>query len=177
MNDIELQPVLLGDTIKLRPLKDGDFEALYSIASDPKIWELHPDNERYKREIFKQRYFKSALVSGGALVVEQKSDGEIIGCSRYYEWRPGSKEISIGYTFIKRSHWGLGANREIKQLMLNHIFLWANLAWFHVGEINMRSRRAVEKLGARLSHAKQRELEGAAYTQLYYKLADKGFLG
>jgi RimJ/RimL family protein N-acetyltransferase len=175
MSEIDLQPVLIGNKITLRPLMRDDFEQLFLAASDPIIWELHPDSERYKREIFLQRFFESALDCGGALVVEEKESGLIIGSSRYYEWNPVSKEISIGYTFIERRHWGVGTNQELKDLMLNHIYQWATMVWFHVGGINMRSRRAVEKLGAILSHEKERELEGKPYTQIYYKLERSQF--
>lgn len=175
MNQINLQPVLNGRTIKLRPLERDDFEALYLAASDPGIWELHPDSERYKRDIFQRRFFESALASRGSLVIEESDSGRIIGSSRYYEWNPDAKEISIGYTFIERSHWGVGTNRELKELMLNHIYQWAEVVWFHVGKINVRSRRAVEKLGATLSYEKERELDGRPFTQLYYKLEASEF--
>ena len=170
MSSINLQPILKGSTINLRPLDRGDFEALYQAASDPKIWELHPDSERYKREIFLSRFFESALASGGALAIEENDTGRIIGSSRYYEWKPDTKEVSIGYTFIEREHWGAGTNRELKDLMLKHIYQWASVVWFHVGKTNLRSRRSVEKLGAILSHEKERELDGKPFTQIYYKL-------
>lgn len=170
MSCVDLQPILRGSTIKLRPLERRDFEALYLAASDPKIWELHPDSERYKREIFRDRFFESALASGGALAIEENDTGRIIGSSRYYEWKPGTKEVSIGYTFIKRQHWGIGSNREMKELMLKHVYQWAETVWFHIGKTNMRSRRSVEKLGAKISHQQERELDGRPFIQLYYKL-------
>lgn len=170
MSQIDLQPVLNDKTIKLRPLARGDFEALYLAASDPRIWELHPDSERYQRDIFQQRFFEGALSSGGALVIEDADTGRIIGSSRYYEWSPEAKEISIGYTFIERRHWGKGTNQALKKLMLEHIYQWADVVWFHVGKSNARSRRAVEKLGATLSHEQNRELNGKPFIQLYYKL-------
>jgi RimJ/RimL family protein N-acetyltransferase len=175
MKNIDLQPILTGNTTKLRPLEREDFEALYLSASDPKIWELHPDSARYKRDIFQQRFFEGALTSGGALAIEEINTGRIIGSSRYYEWSPDTREISIGYTFLSRQHWGVGTNREIKDLMLEHIYQWATAVWFHVGKINMRSRYAVEKLGAILSYEKERELDGKPYTQLYYKLEASKF--
>jgi RimJ/RimL family protein N-acetyltransferase len=137
---------------------------------------MHPDSERYKREIFKARYFDGALASHGALAILEKDGGRIIGSSRYYEWNAAANAISIGYTFIERNHWGKGTNRELKGLMLPHIFQWAGTVWFHVGKANLRSRRAVEKLGATLSYEKERELEGKLFTQLYYKLEASSFV-
>ena len=175
MSPIDLQPTLIGDAIRLRPLAAADLEELYQVASDPQIWAMHPDSERYKREIFTAHYFNGALASHGALAVLEKTSGRIIGSSRYYEWNPGTREICIGYTFIERNHWGRGTNRELKQLMLTHIFQWARTVWFHVGKINLRSRRAVEKLGATLSYEQERELDGKPYTQLYYRLEASAF--
>ncbi len=173
MSDIELQPVLAGNTIRLRPLVPADFDALYMAASDPGIWEQHPDSKRYQRDVFRQRFFDGAVASGSALVIEELAGGKVIGSSRYYDWKPESREIAIGYTFLAREHWGDGTNRELKQLMLGHIAPWVDAIWFHVGESNLRSRRAVEKLGAKLVSQKSQELEGQTFTQLYYRL-DKG---
>ncbi|WP_235819357.1 GNAT family N-acetyltransferase [Flavobacterium oreochromis] len=57
---MNLQPQLENDTILLLPLEEEDFDALYFIASDPLIWEQHPQSNRYKIEIFKL-FFKEAL--------------------------------------------------------------------------------------------------------------------
>lgn len=176
MPQIELQPVLTGEKIQLRPLRVADFEALHRAASDPQIWALHPDSERYRREIFKERFFLGAIASEGALAILDQQSGQIIGSSRYYQWDAARKHIAIGYTFIERQYWGTGANRELKHLMLSHIYQWAEVAWFHVGERNIRSRRAVERLGAVLSHEEARTLDGKPYKQLYYRLDAERFL-
>ncbi len=144
MEDLELQPQLTGSKISLRPLRNADFESLYKAASDPKVWETHPDSERHKRDDFRERFFDGAISSKGALAIEELETGKIIGSSRYYKWRPETKEISIGYTFLERKHWGIGTNQELKDLMLTHIYQWADVVWFHVSKDNMRSRRAVE---------------------------------
>ncbi len=176
MSPIDLQPVLAGREIGLRPITEQDFDALHQAASDPEIWSLHPDSQRFKRDIFKQRFFEGALSSGGALVIHEIETQRIIGSSRYYEWCPNTREIAIGYTFIERAHWGGETNGELKQLMLNHIFQWADTVWFHVGDNNLRSRRAVEKLGATLSHGEDRELDGMPYVQLYYRLEQSNYI-
>lgn len=170
MNQFELQPTLIGCSISLRPLKPDDFEALYQAAADPVIWEQHPDSQRYRRDIFQQRFFVGAIASGGAFAVLDNNTNKVIGSSRYYEWNAENRELSIGYTFLAQKYWGSGANQEMKALMLNHAFKQVDLVWFHVGKNNIRSRRAVEKLGATLAYEKQRELDGKPFVQLYYKL-------
>lgn len=165
----DVQPTLVGETIFLRPLKADDFESLYAAASDPLVWEQHPEPLRYQRKVF-EGFFAGAIASGGALVVTDKISGKIIGSSRYYDWNPSNRSVAIGYTFLARSHWGGETNREMKQLMLNHAFHWAKVVWFHIGKNNWRSRKAIEKIGARLSHEASRELNGVVHDYVFYKI-------
>jgi RimJ/RimL family protein N-acetyltransferase len=147
---MELQPQQLrNEQVLLTPLENDHFEALYSVASDPLVWEQHPNPDRYKMEVF-QNYFKGAMESGGALLIKNARTGEIIGCSRYYDHVPEKKEIKIGYTFFGRSSWGKGYNRAAKDLMIRHAFSFVDTIIFHVGVNNLRSRKAMEKLGAEL---------------------------
>ncbi len=88
----ELQPTLTGKLIKLRPLQLEDFAALHMAASDPLIWEQHPNSDRYKEDVFKG-YFDSAIESAGALVVLDALTNEIIGSSRYYGLDNTASEI------------------------------------------------------------------------------------
>ncbi len=143
----ELQPTLTGRLLKLRPLQLEDYSALYQAASDPKIWEQHPNSDRYKEEVFKG-YFDSAIESGGALVVLDAATNEIIGSSRYYGLDEKASEIEIGWTFLTTKYWGGTCNRELKKLMMDHAYKYVDHILFFVGPNNLRSRKAVEKLGA-----------------------------
>jgi len=167
--DFDLQPTLIGETIFLRPLQAGDFEPLYAAASDPAIWEQHPEPLRYQRAVF-AGFFASALASGGALLAIEKHSGAVIGSSRYYDWNPEAREVTIGYTFLTRKHWGGSTNREMKQLMLGHAFLFAKAVWFHIGSDNRRSRKAMEKIGGQLSHEVSVESNGVAHDYAFYKI-------
>ncbi|HWC15861.1 MAG TPA: GNAT family N-acetyltransferase, partial [Terriglobales bacterium] len=125
-----------------------DFDALFQAASDPLIWEQHPEPDRYKREIF-QRYFDSGIASGGAVVVIDRKSGRVIGSSRYHDFKPEASEIEIGFTFLEREFWGGAYNGELKSLMLDHAFRFVDRVVFVVGENNLRSQKALEKIGAR----------------------------
>ena len=142
----ELQPVLQGELLSLRPLRPEDLPDLYAVASDPLIWEQHPANDRYKEEVFKE-FFREALESGGALIAIDSKDGRVIGSSRFHGYDPGKSEIEIGWTFLARSHWGGAYNREMKKLMLRHAFRFVNSVVFLVGPENVRSQKAMEKIG------------------------------
>lgn len=145
---MERQPVLLGPRLRARPLKAADFEPLYAAASDPLIWEQHPSSNRHERPVF-EAFFNEALRSRGALAVTDKRTDKILGTSRYYDVR-GRDSVTIGFTFLTRPYWGHGFNRELKFMMLDHAFIYVRRALFHVGEHNLRSRRAMESIGGRL---------------------------
>ncbi len=142
----DLQPVLKGELLELRPLRQEDFPELYSVASDPLIWEQHPSNDRYKEEVFRE-FFREALESGGALVALDSRDGRMIGSSRFHAYDEEKSEIEIGWTFLARSYWGGVYNGEMKQLMLRHAFRFVNNVVFLVGPQNLRSQKALEKIG------------------------------
>ncbi len=96
---IDLQPTLKGDLIELRPLRPDDFDALLSAASDPLIWEQHPESDRYKHQVF-QTFFDGALESKGAFVIIERESG-----SDHWELeilQSGSEatsEVEVGWTF------------------------------------------------------------------------------
>jgi N-acetyltransferase len=166
---MELQPVLVGARLRLRPLKAADFEELYAAASDPLIWEQHPAPNRHQRPIF-ERFFNGALKSRGALAVLDKDTGEIVGTSRYYDLE-GRDFVCIGFTFLVRRLWGGGYNRELKFLMLDHAFIYARRALFHVGENNLRSRRAMEKIGGKLvARLDRRKPDGSPDPTVIYEI-------
>jgi RimJ/RimL family protein N-acetyltransferase len=102
--------------------------------------------------VFKASFWDSAAQGNGALLITDKATGEVIGSSRFYDWKPDSGEVVIGFTFLVRRRWGDGTNRELKQLMLAHAFKRAMRVWFHIGRDNLRSRQAIEKIGATFSH-------------------------
>lgn len=144
---MNIQPFLQNSLVKVRPLLPGDFEDLYHAASDPLIWEQHPNKNRWQLKDF-ENYFTGAIQSGGALLVSDANTGEVIGSSRYSDYKPDVNSISIGYTFFKRSHWGKGYNYALKRLMLNHIFQFVDAVTFYIGAVNKRSQISIERFGA-----------------------------
>lgn len=142
------QPVLEGERLLLRPLREDDWQALFAVASDPEVWAIHPQHDRWQEPVFR-RFFSDALERGGALAVIDRVSGALIGSSQYKQ--PADGAIEIGWTFLARSHWGGSYNRELKRLMLEHAFRFVDRAEFRVGEGNLRSRRAMEKIGGRLT--------------------------
>ena len=145
------QPVLEGERLHLRPLREDDWTALFAVASDPLIWAVHPHHNRWQEATFRA-FFDDALAHGGALVVIDRASEAIIGSSRFQGYDPADGgSVEVGWTFLARSHWGGDTNRELKWLMLAHALGCVERVDFRIGETNLRSRRAMEKIGGRLS--------------------------
>lgn len=145
--NFSIQTTLENERAVLQPLKEEDFDMLYTIASDPAIWEQHPNKDRWKREVF-EIFFEGALQSKGAFKIIDKASGKLAGSTRFYGYSEIERRIFIGYTFYARPHWGTGLNSSVKHLMLSYIFQYVDEVGFHVGSSNIRSQIAVERLGA-----------------------------
>ena len=143
----DLQPHLKGELLELRPLATGDWDELFAVASDPLIWEQHPEQNRYKENVFRT-FFKEALDCGGAFVIIDRKTKQIIGSTRFHGCDPEKSEIEIGWTFLAQKYWGSQFNAEMKRLLLNHAFKFVENVVFFVGEDNVRSQKAMEKVGA-----------------------------
>lgn len=145
--NFSVQTILENENVKLIPLWEDDFERLYEVASDPKVWEQHPNKDRYQREVFRN-FFKGALESKGAFLILDKSSNEVAGSTRFYDFNVQDNSIFIGYTFYGTKFWGSKLNPQVKKLMLDYVFQFVDKVNFHVGAENIRSQKAMEKLGA-----------------------------
>jgi N-acetyltransferase len=140
------QPFLEGENILAVPLQESHFNSLFDAAADPRIWEMHPIPNRHTLPEF-EIYFRSGIESRGALVFLNRHSGEVIGSSRYAFHKPELSRVEIGWTFLRRSYWGSGANKEVKFLMLKYAFQFVSTVEFLVGVDNLRSQAAVLKIG------------------------------
>ena len=162
------QPTLTGTLVELRPLRPEDYGDLYAVAADPLIWEQHPAKNRHEEAVFR-RFFSEALASGGALLVTDAHSQRAIGSSRFHGYSEERGEVEIGWTFLARSHWGGAYNGELKQLMLRHAFRFVSSVVFFVSPENLRSGRAVTKIGGVL--APESDAEG----RLVYRITASAF--
>lgn len=169
MTPPDLQPVLEGERVLLRPMRAEDWEEMFAAAADPLIWEVHPERERWREPIFRL-FFDGGLASGSALTILDKASGKIIGSSRHWQQDADPGEIEIGWTFLTRDHWGGAYNREIKRLMLDHAFTFVDRVVFWVGEDNVRSQRAMEKIGGVLRGMKMRHYSWGPCPHLVYEI-------
>ncbi len=142
--DFDRQPTLQGATFRLRPLEAADRDAFIAVATDPLIWEEHPESDRATKEKV-ERFFDEALASGGALVVTT-ADGEIVGSSRFEEPGEDGDRILVDHTFLARPYWGRDEYTEVKGLLFDHAFTAFDTVELRIGAENARTRAAVEDM-------------------------------
>lgn len=148
---MDRQPVLEGERLLLRPLRESDWNALYAVASDRELWAVHPSHDRWQEPVFRA-FFEDALAKGGALAIVDRSNGQVIGSSRFQDYDPADGgSVEIGWSFLARSYWGRGYNAEFKRLMLEHAFGFVGKVLFRVGADNVISRKAMANIGGRLT--------------------------
>ena len=149
---MDRQPVLEGERLLLRPLRESDWDALYAVAADRELWAVHPSHDRWQEPVFRA-FFDDALAKGGALAIVDKENGKVIGSSRFQfcERAEEEDELEIGWSFLARAWWGKGYNAEFKRLMLEHAFRHVDRVVFRVGADNVISRKAMAKIGGRLT--------------------------
>ena len=173
---MDRQPVLEGERLILRPLRESDWDALYAVASDRLLWANHPSHDRWQEPVFRA-FFDDALAKGGALAIVDRASGTVIGSSRF-QWseRGDSGALEIGWSFLARPYWGLGYNAEFKRLMLEHAFRYVDRVVFRVGADNVISRKAMANIGGRLTgETFVEERVGVPVDHVVYEITRAGF--
>ena len=139
---------LQAENFSLLQTKRADFESLFQVASDRLIWEQHPAQNRWRREVFAV-FFEDGLSNDlGCYTIVDSESQSVIGSTRFYAHDPSDASIRLGYTFLARKYWGTGANQLIKTALLDYCFQFVELVYFDIGTSNFRSIKATEKLGA-----------------------------
>ena len=140
------------------------------MASDPLIWEQHPAKDRCERKVF-EVFFKEAIESKGAFAVIDKKTSEIIGSTRFFQVKETQNAIEIGWTFLARQYWGGEYNKSMKVLLMDYAFGFLENIIFFINENNIRSQKAVEKLGGeRIVRLENQLLEPRGNATVIYKI-------
>lgn len=172
---MECQPTLAHRLVHLRPATSADWPALHAAASDPGIWAGHPASDRWREPVFRA-FFDDGLRSGGMLVASDPASGTLIGSSRFDASRCKPGEVEIGWTFLARSHWGGRTNHAMKALMVGHALAAMDRVMFMIGETNIRSRTAVERIGAVLTdRTSLAQLSTGPVLHVIYTIDQTGF--
>lgn len=145
--DSDFDWCLKNEFVTLVPLQKQHFDRLFAVASDPLIWEQHPNPNRFRLNDF-TNFFKGAIDSDHAFLIIENASNEIMGCTRFYDFDATNKLVFIGYTFIGRNFWGKGFNQQIKKVMIEYAFEKADRILFHIGVLNIRSQTSILRIGA-----------------------------
>ena len=145
---------LRGTRVVLRPLRLKHAPELLAAADDDEVftWLAFP---RFVELEQVQAWIEEALVERLRdrripFVVEDAAAGLIIGSTSYRDLDTRNGRVEIGSTWLSRASWGTGANTESKLLLMQYAFESLNLerVFLRADNLNMRSQRAHEKLGA-----------------------------
>ena len=145
-------PILENDIVLLSPLTIKNYNNLFEVASEKDLVQYSPsfiDTEDYLK-----KYTQTALShfnnkTAIPFIIFDKRVKKHAGSTRYMNIDWTNKVLEIGSTWIGSPFQGTGLNANVKNLMINYAFEHMNFEKieFRIDERNMRSRRAVEKLG------------------------------
>jgi N-acetyltransferase len=146
--------VLEGSQVLLKPLESTHFQDLIALGREEKIWESFPSSrsDEFKHYIHLSESLDGmSLGSQHAFVIIEKSSGEIAGMTRLYHLSKSNRQLEIG-SWLHPNFWGMGINTEVKYLLLALCFeeLKTIRVQFRTDKTNIRSCRALEKIGANL---------------------------
>ncbi len=154
-NDMSFKDSTLnGQHVRLEPLNEPHLKGLAHAIKDGQLHQLmvtsvpHPDQlQQFLNNAQIERSANHSLVFA---TVDQHS-GEVIGSTRFMNTDWLHLRTEIGFTFIAKSKQRTAVNTEAKLLMLRHAFevLGFNRVAFRTDYLNQRSRKAIERLGAK----------------------------
>lgn len=144
--------ILENDYVRLSPLTLENYRHLHEIASQKGLVKYSPSDiespeslKNYVAIALDQQRQKTSI----PFVVYDKKTESFAGCTRYMniDWK--NKVLHIGSTWIGREFQASGLNTQMKFLMLEHAFseMQFEKVEFRIDERNIRSRKAVEKIG------------------------------
>lgn len=147
--------ILENHRVKLAPLEASHLETLWPIAQQ---MDLHRYGANDISTIEKlKNYIQIALEEASVkkslpFIIYDKVANTAVGCTRFGQIDNNNKVLHIGWTWISQATRGTGFNHQMKFLMLKHAFETINFekVEFRIDERNVASRKAVEKLGAKL---------------------------
>jgi len=143
---------LSGQTVDLLSLNEEHFPVLESLAKDKRIWEFYAfdgSDPNTFANILSSAISEREKGSQFPFVIFHKYENKIIGSTRFLDLQPIHKKLEIGSTWLHPDYWGSTINLECKLLLLTYCFetLHALRVQLKTDENNIRSRKAIEKIG------------------------------
>ncbi|MBZ8133361.1 GNAT family N-acetyltransferase [Afifella sp. IM 167] len=178
-----IRPVsLTGKTVELVPLSADHAEGLKAAVADGRLWELWytsvPSPDQVQAEIAR----RLALQEAGSMLAftvlskaAAHAQSPIVGMTTYMNIDAATPRLEIGSTFYARRVQRTPLNTEAKLLLLGHAFdrLGCLAVEFRTHFFNQQSRRAIERLGAKLDgvlRSHQKTANGALRDTCVYSI-------
>ncbi|MES2780788.1 MAG: GNAT family protein [Bacteroidota bacterium] len=184
MNWITPNTTLEGETVILLPLTETYFAALDKLGEEKKIWEFIPSDmssSEKRLAVFLKALQMREEQTHYPFVIMHKQKNEIIGSTRLLDIFPQHRKLEIGWTWLHPDYWATSINFECKLLLLTFCFeeLKACRVQLRTDENNIRSRKAIEKIGAQyegiLRHDLIRE-NGTHRNSAYFSIIDSEWI-
>lgn len=143
---------LTGEIVTLLPLEQTHFKALETLARDKRIWQFYPIDGTNTEKIgsaFSEALTERANGNQLPFVIFHKSANKLIGSTRFLDIKPAHRKLEIGWTWLHPDYWATAVNLECKLLLLTYCFeqLKTVRVQLKTDENNLRSRKAIEKIG------------------------------
>ena len=180
-NWISYPTTLRGQTVDLISLEKEHFAELEALAKDKRIWEFYAydasDPDKFS-SIFNAALIERANGNQFPFVIFHKTDNKIIGSTRFLDIQPKHKKLEIGATWLHPDYWGSEVNLECKLLLLTYCFenLQAIRVQLKTDEHNLRSRKAIEKIGGQFEGILRNDMlrdNNTKRNSAYYSIIDE----
>jgi RimJ/RimL family protein N-acetyltransferase len=173
---------LRGAHVYLEFARESHREILRPLAKDERLWEFTKTlliTDTY--DIQFDAYFDAALATvneGQAFVIRRTADDTVLGMTRIHSVVYKDKWAEIGHTWYVPEIWGQVYNKECKLLLLQYLFETAGLyrVQFRIAHQNIRSQRAVEKIGGVLEGVLRKHAvrnDGSRRDTVVYSIIDE----
>jgi N-acetyltransferase len=180
MTNIEQNTILSGSSVELRPLHESHFDELLELAKDKRIWEFMPTDmsgEHVRRTAFENAIAERRNGTQFPFVIFHKEDNRLIGSTRLMDIQPVHSKLEIGWTWLHPDYWATKVNAECKSLLLTFCFESLNVVrvLLKTDENNMRSRRAIEKIGGQFEGILRKDMmrhNGTYRNSAYFSVLD-----
>ncbi|MCZ8541888.1 GNAT family N-acetyltransferase [Psychrobacillus psychrodurans] len=177
---IDTNIILEGDTVTLFPLEMKYKEQVYEAIKNPDIWKYTWREVKTFDDIEQILLIAVQNKDDGKqlpFIIKDKLSGEIIGTTRIGDIDTANRNVEIGWTWLTPSAWRTKVNTECKFLMLQYCFeeLKVLRVQFSISGQNIRSQRAVERIGAvkEGTFRKHRiKADGTIHDNIFYSIVD-----
>ncbi|MEC1550773.1 GNAT family N-acetyltransferase [Bacillus rugosus] len=171
---------LTGKQVQVVPMDKSHIQGLYEAANDENIWTHLPKTITTLHDM--EAFVEEALQTkeSGAecpFVIIHRETGKIVGTTRFLYMSSASRSLEIGWTWFHPSVWGTSFNTECKYVLLQYCFEQLNTirVQFKTDERNIRSQKAIERLGAVREGTLRNQMirkDGTFRNSVFYSIID-----